>query len=381
MHVKVLIPKHCSSLNDLRKVPLHYQHEDVLEIEKDTDMGVEEICQRQKQRQNDNIILLVHVHREKAVWNFFAPVFSFDDKLGNTLSTKIAAESLLHSMMDLLKEKSMLKWYIHGSSKRFYVVDNSIHNNSDDMNWTQSNFLIKTFTNEKKRKRKNAVNGYYEGEKTKSRSLVIYILPPTVCTSLNPERIFTSSLVKLENLQIKLQSLNAYIATLGGGYFLCHYLSTAVCLARYQRKIALQLNDVNLALKCTINESYNFIYAGLIPIALKLIDQTEKLALMRKTQRTKCSISVTSDDEDVILSMCKAARWFAGCVQNGINGQNKENKRLLMDNFSDKSVTNDLKGNGATGSSRGKKVTSTHDDYQRIRIVQIRTISPDRTII
>ena len=102
---------------------------------------------------------------------------------------------------------------------------------------------------------------------------------------------------------------------------------------------------------------------------------------MRKTQRTKCRISVTSDDEDVILSMCKAARWFAGCVQNGINGQNKENKRLLMDNFSEKSVTNDLKGNGATGSSRGKKVTSTHDDYQRIRIVQIRTISPDRKII
>ena len=59
MYVKVLIPKHCSSLNDLRKVLLHYQHEDVLEIEKDTDMGVEEICQRQKQRQNDNIILLV----------------------------------------------------------------------------------------------------------------------------------------------------------------------------------------------------------------------------------------------------------------------------------------------------------------------------------
>jgi hypothetical protein len=125
--------------------------------------------------------------------------------------------------------------------------------------------------------------------------------------NLYPERLWTRSLVQLENTQIRLQTLNAYIATLGGGYFLCHYLSTAVQLARSQRQVALALGDETLAFKCTLNEAYNFIYSGHVSVALGLIRQVKvqakKTMLLGRQEKNK--------DRCLILAMCKSARWVA----------------------------------------------------------------------
>ena len=136
---------------------------------------------------------------------------------------------------------------------------------------------------------------------------IVYYPPyPSLSRSscLYPERKWTNSLVQLENIQIRLQTLNAYIATLGGGYFLCHYLSTAVQLARSQRRVALALGDWSLALKCTLNEAYNFIYAGHVTLALGLIRQVKAKA---KT--------LVNGDKDLILGMCKSAKWVAKKVR------------------------------------------------------------------
>ena len=189
--------------------------------------------------------------------------------------------------------------------------------------------------------------------------------------NMQPERIFTSSLVKLENMQIQLQSMNAYIATLGGGYFLCHYLSTAVSLARYQRQIALRLNDVNLAMKCTINEAYNYIHAGKIKKALMLIQKTEAMAKSRRNSLLSCGIGRDTKEEDVIISMCQAATWFAGCVRDGMKSTNQDNNSPPQKKSIEGPMTNDLK----------RTLSATHDDFQRIRVVRVRTASKDMKII
>jgi len=310
--------------------------------------------------------------------------------------------------------------------------------NSNNTNWSITTFCAhkttstKTRTRNKKRTRTNVNTAYtrtrtnnnnHIPNQTKNYCIRIIFIPPTTnlhalavpyqyrscCTtsntnhtschdninsnssfniynyscnySLRPERIFTSALVKLENLQIKLQSLNAYIATLGGGYFLCHYLSTAICLARYQRFIALQLNDVPLALKCTINEAYNYIHAGRKQMAFLLIRGIEShIQNIRKDQYTQSNdvdmkrfekendrdigILEDADEEDVevkkheydeeeddeyddeytvIMGMCKAAKWFALRMKNGTSIKTVHHH---------------------------KRSSTTIDDFQRIRIVK-----------
>ena len=144
-----------------------------------------------------------------------------------------------------------------------------------------------------KKKKKGKVN---------MKRTMIFILPPyNQFASLEPERLFTPRLVKLENCLVQLQSLNAFFSTLGGGYFLCRYLATAVRLARWQRAVALSMGDRDLAARCTVNEAYNCIHAGRIRQALALIKQVKEAAIGR--------------GDDLTVSMCKSARIFARRVR------------------------------------------------------------------
>jgi len=164
------------------------------------------------------------------------------------------------------------------------------------------------------------------------------IFPPYPSPStfrLNPERIFTSALVRYENFQLRHITLNAYISTLGGGYHLCRHLSTAIYLARSQRQIALVMGIVDLADRCTVNEAYNYIYAGQISHALKLI----RLA----------SITSEKRGDDLTVSMCKAAKIFAKRVGRAA---------IYID--SEQSTNNEKK------SSHSSQLT--RDNFQRIRI-------------
>jgi len=58
---------------------------------------------------------------------------------------------------------------------------------------------------------------------------------------------------------------------------------------------------VQSAMKCTINEAYNYIYAGKIDIAKAFIQVTEREAETR--------------GDDLIVGMCQSATWFATKVE------------------------------------------------------------------
>lgn len=86
-----------------------------------------------------------------------------------------------------------------------------------------------------------------------SANQVIAILPPYFCSSPSTDYFeFTSRLLTWEHTLIRLQSLHAFTSTLGGGYFLCRQLHVATELARYQRRIAMALNDEHAAGVCTV---------------------------------------------------------------------------------------------------------------------------------
>jgi hypothetical protein len=189
---------------------------------------------------------------------------------------------------------------------------------------------------------------------------------------LYTEQLFTSALVRQENLYIKLQTLNAFIATMGGGYFLCRYLNTAIKLARYQRLVALALDDVPLAMKCTINEAYNYIHAGQIDRAKRLIRKTWKQAKERASNEKKeshCNDDAVmtvagSDSMNVILGMCRSALWFAKGVERA--GLKEDTMEEVTPTSTGTTTTT------TTSTQRTPQVVqrqATRDDFLRIRIV------------
>ena len=162
------------------------------------------------------------------------------------------------------------------------------------------------------------------------QQLLIWIQPPP-STYFNT--FFTCTMVAWEHQMIMYQSLAAWFSTLGGGHFFCRHLSTAVGLARLQRRVALLMGDYNMAYKCTINEAYSYIYAGMFEMALKTIDSVGPL---------NQQVDIHPLDS-VIVNMCKSARLFCKRVRNA-------SKKLA--------------------SSKTQQEAMTFDDYQRIRVIQ-----------
>ena len=54
-------------------------------------------------------------------------------------------------------------------------------------------------------------------------------------------------------------------------HLLCRYLTTAVCLARWGRAVAVALGNSDLAGRCSMNEAYNYMHMGRIRVALRMI--------------------------------------------------------------------------------------------------------------
>jgi hypothetical protein len=132
---------------------------------------------------------------------------------------------------------------------------------------------------------------------------------------------------------LQLQTLSAWLSTIGGGYFFCKRLSVSLILARQQRVLAVRLGNVAMVRQCTINEAYNLIYSGKFVEAKKVLTALEK--------------NLEGDDDKVTWRQCQAARLFA--------------KRL-------KQVTK--KGVLEPYHPKDKKENHMIDDFQRIRIVE-----------
>ena len=162
-------------------------------------------------------------------------------------------------------------------------------------------------------------------------SFVICILPP-ITTS--PDKTFLSVVLKTEHSMLQLQSLSAWLSTLGGGYFFCKRLSVSLQLARRQRALAVRLNDTSMARQCSINEAYNLIYAGKFRHARAVLNELE-------------STLDDKDDTSVTWRQCQAARLFAKRLKN-------VSKKGVLDRYH----------------PTDKKENHTIDDYQRIRIVE-----------
>lgn len=290
--VTIFIPSHCS---DLSLIQSHSKSIGVatqkLKISDETST-----CDNTERDKNEKSFRLeVYCHLDRIVWNIFEPLFMLGDRASSIKAIFILLKHFKHFIRDL-----------DGNILNIDIEKNLKEENENFGSWKRSSthhFLSKddfrTCIISKEIK-----EGDIHTIPTSKLDIMIfppYLSPASRHGSLYTEKIFTSALVRQENLNIRLQTLNGFVATMGGGYFLCRFLSTAVKLARYQRRIALLLDDKQLAMKCTVNEAYNYIHAGQVKKAKILLRQTKRQAKMRGYK--------------IILGMCKSAKWFATQVE------------------------------------------------------------------
>jgi hypothetical protein len=164
-----------------------------------------------------------------------------------------------------------------------------------------------------------------------SSSILICLQPPLSTPSLEGSDMFSSIVIQVEHSLLRLQTLSAWMATLGGGYFFCRRLSIALYLARHQRRVALHIGNAPMARQCSINEAYNWLYAGHFRPALSVLQQLE----------------ADPSTDTVTLNQCQAARVLAKRLK-------KVAKEGLLQRYH----------------PTEKGTRHAIDDYQRIRIVQ-----------
>eukprot|EP00979_Chaetoceros_neogracilis_P014674 scaffold4826_cov274-Chaetoceros_neogracile.AAC.3 len=309
MNVTVFIPTHCSALLSLSQhAQSHHENYNTKALAQfqQTFENDDEPADEDAAVHDDVHVLYIQCHLDRIVWNFFQPLLGCE---GNTESAIHAIQILLWTFRSSIRRIRRRRSI---SSHGVHIVNETSHNDKAGalieesehcITWTQSfcNFLTCAGNEADRRTRQGS----------SSINITVILLPPyRYPTAYHPnprhsnlytEHLFASALVQQENLNIRLQTLNAFVATMGGGYFLCRFLSTAVRLAQYQRQIAIALDDVQLAMKCNINEAYNYIYAGKIDIAKAFIQVTEREAETR--------------GDDLIVGMCQSATWFATKVE------------------------------------------------------------------
>ena len=81
-------------------------------------------------------------------------------------------------------------------------------------------------------------------------------------TDTPPLSPFALRLICHENTLVCLTTLVAYISTIGGGFYHCQHLSTAIVLVRRHPLGALLRGDIDMVWRYQINEGFCYIHGG-----------------------------------------------------------------------------------------------------------------------
>ena len=167
-------------------------------------------------------------------------------------------------------------------------------------------------------------------------------------------------LIAWEHTLIRAQSVTGYIATLGGGFFLCHHFQTAVRLAHEQMAFALVLDNKSMYYQCILNSAYSHIYAGYFDVAIKLIKQVLKEA------------KALFPPDPVLVKMCYSAGLFCKRM--------KRAAKMPLPNSTDVDATTSTSTSSSSCNENNSDVSKTVDDFARIRVARDQSRQDDLVI-
>jgi hypothetical protein len=218
------------------------------------------------------------------------------------------------------------------------------------------------------------------------RSVSLYIFPPIIIPHV--DRKFEGLVISYERTMIQKQTMTAFMATLGGGYYMMKQLQPALTLARTQRSLALQLGNHHMAQQCLLNEAYNLLYAGRFRHAKAVLVQLEDE--VKSIMVSPLSSWIDKEDAQQTLRQCQAARiWIrrlhklssrlsrhrvgVGVAGGGVSS-NASTKEMTDDKYKSGRQHNHTTGSiGSKSSDMGvvDVTRRTVDDYYRVRIVAL----------
>jgi hypothetical protein len=155
------------------------------------------------------------------------------------------------------------------------------------------------------------ISSLLRNQRRKSRNLPplvlpLYIIPPTTS---RVDKSFEGIVISHERSMIQKQTMTAFMATLGGGYYMMKQLQPALNLARTQRAIAIELGNHHMAQQCLLNEAYNLLYAGRFRHAKVVLSTLENE--VQAVIDSPLSSWADTDDAHQTLRQCHAARiWI-----------------------------------------------------------------------
>mmetsp|Transcript_14576 Transcript_14576/g.40506 ORF Transcript_14576/g.40506 Transcript_14576/m.40506 type:complete len:527 (-) Transcript_14576:646-2226(-) len=215
-------------------------------------------------------------------------------------------------------------------------------------------------------------------------TIYLYLYPPLTSRS-DIDRTPFSTIVSVSHRKVLVQkACSAWCSTLGGGYFGIKDLGHSLWLSRYQRTLAMHVGDLQTARQCTINEAYNWMYAGRFrqaSVMLKNLEQevettrsatsttvastkSENAISDRQTSRN-CSNEQThlrgyyTVGDEKILQHCRTAKQFL-----------RRLKRLSREGLAKYQRLNPLSPSLIIAAADNTvSVSRTADDFQRFRIV------------
>lgn len=184
-------------------------------------------------------------------------MFKFNDKINQDQRLKCLIDENLLKLTDI-------KYFPLNSSENqlFYHILSSISQSNVIFFYSYSFYLsFKSFI----------ISNQPCVKSPSSIAFIIYINNYELNTLYYSHRWFSRKLFYFLNLNLALISLNAYISTLGGGYFLIRKICVSEYLAYQQMKIAKRLGNRKLMSECYIHLIYNLICKGKLNRAYKLI--------------------------------------------------------------------------------------------------------------
>jgi hypothetical protein len=292
------------------------------------------------------IFLALKVHRSRVLWRALEP-WLFQSK---RRTTRYALSCILHSV----------HWRALPTTQQQH---DSEQVGSDNVLFSETN-EISTFIRRRQLRVGvgcTSATASTKAPQTKCARVVLWI-EPAMETPL--EDAFMGRLIAWEHKLIRATSMSGFLATLGGGFFMCHHFRTAIFLAQEQQRMALLLNDHGMHARCMLNTAYNFVYAGHFRFANKLIRRVWEKA------------KVLKPPDPVLVSMCYSARLFS---KRMMQASKRDSDGIIKKGQTPGVATVGTK-NGILDESKAVVLSKTIDDFSRIRIVKDQSMEDDLVI-
>ena len=290
---------------------------------------------------------VLRIHRTRLLWTALQPCLLHSD-------TRTARR-----LLSVILNSPTVNWsaVIHQARSSRTFIDDHLFGGDHGSASDEKNDEKPTESNVFERRLRVSVNPDHcrsddgETSQTLPAGIVLWI---ETRTGVPLEDAFMGRLIAWEHNLIRAQSVTGYLATLGGGFFLCQHFQTAVVLAQQQQKLALLLNNKSMYYQCILNSAYNHIYAGYFGTAIKLIKQVLKEA------------KVLFPPDPVLVAMCYSAALFCKRMKRAA-------KMPLPQTTGAPSSTRSNE-NSAVG------VSKTADDFARIRIARDQSRQDDLVV-